>query len=53
MYKKAWRIWAKSLGAKASDIDKEADAVAIIRTLMFISFVAMPAICIIYNTFRQ
>lgn len=30
-----WRWWAKSLGQKASDCDKESDKVAIIRTIIF------------------
>ena len=31
-----WRLWAKALGEKASDNDKEADVVAIIRTILFL-----------------
>ena len=34
-----WRIWAKSLGDKASPDDKEADKVAWIRTLILIQVV--------------
>ncbi len=30
-----WHWWAKSLGQKASDCDKESDKVAIIRTIIF------------------
>ena len=30
-----WRWWAKSLGQKASECDNEADKVAVIRTLIF------------------
>jgi hypothetical protein len=33
-----WRLWAKSLGAKASSCDKESDTVAIIRTIIFLSY---------------
>lgn len=33
-----WRWWAKSLGQKASDCDKESDKVAIIRTIIFASY---------------
>jgi hypothetical protein len=29
-----WRLWAKALGEKTGDTDKEADRVAIIRTLI-------------------
>jgi hypothetical protein len=34
-----WRIWAKALGEKASNNDREADRVAIIRTLIIVSYV--------------
>jgi hypothetical protein len=33
-----WRLWCKALGEKASGCDKESDRVAIIRTLIFISY---------------
>ena len=33
-----WRLWAKSLGEKASDSDSESDIVAIIRTLILFSY---------------
>jgi hypothetical protein len=32
-----WRLLAKSLGEKASKCDKEADRVALIRLVMFLS----------------
>jgi len=35
--KNAWRLLAKALGEKASKCDKEADKVALIRLLMFLS----------------
>jgi len=31
---KYWKLWAKSLGEKASDDKKEADTVALIRTII-------------------
>jgi hypothetical protein len=34
--KSIWRLWAKSLGEKASKCDKESDKVALIRTFIFI-----------------
>ena len=41
-----WRLWAKALGPKATDDDKEADAVAVIRTLVFASvFITNLVIC--------
>ena len=30
--KKAWRLWAKSLGEKVGETDSQADMVALIRT---------------------
>lgn len=33
-----WRLWAKSLGEKASKCDKESDTVAVIRTIIFITY---------------
>ena len=36
--KSAWRIWAKALGAKEGKDDREADIIAGIRTLIFISY---------------
>ena len=34
-----WRIWAKALGDKSGNTDKEADFVALIRTFIFIQLV--------------
>jgi hypothetical protein len=34
-----WRLWAKALGEKASDCDSEADRVAIIRSLIVLSYI--------------
>ena len=34
-----WRIWAKALGEKYGRNDREADIIAGIRTLIFISYV--------------
>jgi hypothetical protein len=33
-----WRIWAKALGEKHGRNDKEADLIACIRTIIFISY---------------
>ena len=33
-----WRIWAKALGEKYGKNDREADLIAGIRTLIFISY---------------
>ena len=37
--KRFWRLWAKSLGEKASDNDCEADRVAAIRTVIILSYI--------------
>jgi len=37
--KNLWRLWAKALGQKASDDDKEADLVAIIRTIIALIYI--------------
>ena len=36
---KVWRIWAKALGDKSGNTDREADYVAIIRTLIFLQLI--------------
>ena len=33
-----WRLWCKALGEKASDNDRESDKIAIIRSLIFLSY---------------
>lgn len=44
--KKIWRIWAKALGEKASENDCEADKVAIVRTLIILSYLITNAFII-------
>jgi hypothetical protein len=36
--KNSWRWWAKALGEKASKCDKESDRVAMIRTIIFATY---------------
>ena len=36
--KNAWRWWSKALGEKASKCDKESDKIAIIRTVIFFTY---------------
>jgi hypothetical protein len=36
--KTLWRWWAKALGEKASKCDRESDSIAVIRTLIFITY---------------
>lgn len=33
-----WRLWAKSLGEKASKCDNESDKIALIRTFIFATY---------------
>ena len=37
--KRLWRLWAKSIGEKAGDTDKEADKIACVRTLIVLSYI--------------
>lgn len=41
-----WRLWAKALGTKASADDREANIVAIIRTLILIAYMITNAFII-------
>ena len=36
---KMWRLWAKALGEKAHEDDREADKVAFLRTLIFLQVI--------------
>ncbi len=38
MLRKFWRIWAKALGEKAGATRQEADKVALVRTLIVLSY---------------
>ena len=33
-----WRWWSKALGEKASKCDKESDKIAVIRTVIFLTY---------------
>ena len=35
--RKVWRVWAKALGDKSGNSDKEADWIALIRTFILFS----------------
>ena len=50
--KSAWRIWAKALGEKSGKNDREADIIASIRTLIFISYL-VTNVAIIANAVRH
>jgi hypothetical protein len=37
--KKLWRIWAKALGEKSGATDDEADRIAVIRSIIVLSYI--------------
>lgn len=37
-HRSLWRFWAKAIGEKASKCDKESDTVAVIRTIIFFTY---------------
>jgi hypothetical protein len=37
--KKIWRVWAKALGEKSGTTDKESDMIAIIRTIIILTYI--------------
>ena len=47
-----WRLWCKALGEKASGCDRESDKVAVIRTLIFLSYM-ITNIAIVANAVRH
>jgi hypothetical protein len=48
----SWRLWCKALGEKASNCDRESDKVAIIRSLIFLSYM-ITNIAIVANAVRH
>ena len=50
--RKAWRIWAKALGAKDGRTNREADTIAGIRTLIFVSYM-VTNVAIVANAVRH
>lgn len=46
--KRAWRIWAKTMGDKVGD-DREADIAAIIRTFWWIAHIVTCGFIIVNN----
>ncbi len=44
--KTLWRWWAKALGEKASKCDKESDQIALIRTIIFFTYLITNAFII-------
>ena len=50
--RKIWTLWAKSLGDKSSELDREADIIAIMRTLIvLVNFIA--CMFIVINIIRK
>ena len=37
--KQLWRIWAKALGEKSGATDREADSVALVRTIIVLTYI--------------
>lgn len=37
--KSLWRLWAKSLGEKVGENDRQADAIAVIRTFWWLAHI--------------
>ena len=50
--KSIWRIWVKALGAKEGKDDREADTIACIRTLIFVSYL-VTNVAIVANAVRH
>ena len=50
--KSAWRIWAKALGEKSGKDDREADTIACIRTIIFVSYL-VTNVAIVANAVRH
>ncbi len=47
-----WRLWAKALGGKEGKNDREANAVAVIRTIIFVSYM-VTNVAIVANAVRH
>jgi len=50
--KSMWRLWAKALGEKSGKNDKEADTIAIIRTIIFLTYL-ITNVAIVANAVRH
>jgi hypothetical protein len=37
--KRLWRLWAKALGEKTGTTDQEADKIALVRTLIVLTYI--------------
>jgi hypothetical protein len=45
-FHKIWRLWAKALGEKSGSSDEESDRIALIRTLVILSYIITNAFII-------
>ena len=50
--RKIWRIWAKALGEKAGATKQEADSVALVRTIIILSYLITNC-CIVAGVIRH
>ena len=50
--RRVWRLWCLAIGEKAGRHDREADAIAMIRTLILLSYMSTNA-CIIAGVLRH
>ena len=50
--KSAWRIWAKALGEKQGNNDREADYVAVLRAFIFCTYL-ITNVAIVANAIRH
>jgi hypothetical protein len=50
--RKVWRIWCLAIGEKAGRHNREADAIALIRTLILLSYISTNA-CIVAGVLRH
>jgi hypothetical protein len=50
--RKVWRLWCLAIGEKVGRHDREADAVAVIRTLILLSYISTNA-CIVAGVLRH
>ena len=47
-----WRLWCKALGEKSSNCNREADRIAFVRTLIFLTYL-VTNIAIVANAIRH
>jgi len=50
--RRVWRLWCLAIGEKAGRHNREADAIAVIRTLILLSYISTNA-CIVAGVLRH